>query len=257
MDHERQDAQCAAMKAQYFPAMADAAREPQGDGIEILVPGERGDAVLVSLDRAFFEHKVREALGVDPPPPPERRAAADPLMRGVGNALRADFRAQRVPDGAFLESLAGVIAIHLARHYSRERVALRVSVGLAPHKLERVQAFVELHLCEPVRVEQLAAAVHMSPFHFARMFKQATGYPPHVYLTLQRVERAKGLLEEGRLALVDVAARVGFQTQGHFTEVFRRYAGITPRLFRLQSVGRIAAYGRKEGEEPRQATALA
>ena len=73
----------------------------------------------------------------------------------------------------------------------------------------------------------------MSPFHFTRLFKQATGLSPHAYLTFHRVERAKQMLAESRLALVEVAACVGFQTQGHFTEVFRRHAGITPRRFRV------------------------
>jgi AraC family transcriptional regulator len=243
------------MEVACFSVAADAAREPQGRGIETIVPGERGDAVLVSLDREFFSRKAREALGAEVPAPSERQPAADPLMRGVGNALRGDFRAGRTPSEQFLESLAGVVAIHLARHYASGRTALRAGAGLAPHKLERVQAFVEEHLCEPVRVEQLAAAVHMSPFHFARMFKQATGHPPHVYLTLQRIERAKALLDEGRLALVDVAARVGFQTQGHFTEVFRRYAGTTPRMFRLGSYGRNPEFRRKDEEESHRATA--
>jgi AraC family transcriptional regulator len=75
----------------------------------------------------------------------------------------------------------------------------------------------------------------MSTFHFARMFKQATGQPPHVYITLQRMEYAKELLRNSSLPLVDIAASVGFQTQGHFTGVFHRYAGVTPRIFRLNS----------------------
>jgi AraC family transcriptional regulator len=66
------------------------------------------------------------------------------------------------------------------------------------------------------------------------MFKEATGVPPHRYITLQRIDHAKRLLTETDLPLVDVAAAVGFQTQGHFTSVFRKHAGLTPRIFRLE-----------------------
>jgi AraC-like DNA-binding protein len=73
----------------------------------------------------------------------------------------------------------------------------------------------------------------MSLYHFARMFKLATGQPPHLYITIQRIEHAKALLRDSSLPLVVVAARVGFQTQEHFTNVFHRYAGVTPRVYRL------------------------
>jgi AraC family transcriptional regulator len=75
----------------------------------------------------------------------------------------------------------------------------------------------------------------MSLHHFARMFRYTTGTPPHVYITLKRIERARLLLRDSDLPLVQVAASVGFQTQGHFTAVFHRHAGATPRVFRLDS----------------------
>jgi AraC family transcriptional regulator len=65
------------------------------------------------------------------------------------------------------------------------------------------------------------------------MFKQATGYTPHVYITSQRVERAQELLRDTHIPLGEIGARVGFETQSHFTGVFHRYAGVTPRAFRL------------------------
>ena len=80
----------------------------------------------------------------------------------------------------------------------------------------------------------LAQVVHMSPYHFARMFKQATGQPPHVYITAQRMDQAKNLLGNSELSLVQVASNVGYQTQAHFTGVFHKHVGITPRTFRLK-----------------------
>jgi AraC family transcriptional regulator len=241
MDTEIPSAQCAAMTVRYYASAADVPSAMPGGSpgeIQIVVAGEAADAVVILLDRDFFSSKAREALGDDAAELAERCAAADPLMRGVGSALRSEFRAQSRPSAMFLDSLAGVVAIHLARNYCGGRKALRAGVGLAPGKLERVQMFIEQHLGERLRIERLAAAVHMSPFHFARLFKLATGQAPHAYLTARRVERAKELLWDGGLPLVHVAANVGFQTQGHFTEVFRRHAGVTPRHFRLMSGGR-------------------
>jgi transcriptional regulator GlxA family with amidase domain len=134
---------------------------------------------------------------------------------------------EQLERGALRDAIERVVSQHLARHASA------ASGGLGPGRLERVRALIEGSLAQPLHVGDLAAAAHMSPFHFSRRFKLATGVSPHVYLTRRRVERAKELLAESRLPLVHVASAVGFQTQGHFTEVFRRHTFTTPRRFRL------------------------
>ena len=122
-----------------------------------------------------------------------------------------------------------------------EQAPARSGAGLAPHRLQRVIACIEARLAEHVQVRELADEIHMSPFHFARMFKLATGHAPHAYITRRRMERAKELLASTQLPLLEVAARVGYQTQAHFTGVFHRYVGTTPRVYRLQQRGGSAA----------------
>ena len=73
----------------------------------------------------------------------------------------------------------------------------------------------------------------LSPYHFARQFQASTGRPPHQSVIARRVERAKQLLPGGDdLSLAQVAARVGFWDQGHFTRHFKRLVGVTPGHFR-------------------------
>jgi len=63
----------------------------------------------------------------------------------------------------------------------------------------------------------MGALVHLSPYHFARQFKAATGLPPHQYVITRRVERAQQLLRaDGELGLAEVAFRSGFANQSHF-----------------------------------------
>jgi AraC family transcriptional regulator len=201
-------------------------------------PGYRlrqSDALVVALDPAFYEAKVRAALGCAAPRIVEPCTVTDPLVREIGNALRAEFRMQRIPSTVYLECWAGVIAIHLASTYGRRRERQQFCSGLRQPKLGRVLAFINGHLGDAMLVAQLAAMVHMSPYHFTRMFKQAAGRSPHVYITMQRMERAKELLCNTDLPLTEVGALAGFQTQAHFTEVFRKRVGMTPRIFRLNS----------------------
>ena len=120
---------------------------------------------------------------------------------------------------------------------------LRVG-GLPPHKLNKVLDYIDAGLSRSIGVRDLAATVHMSPFHFARMFRQTTGRPPHAYITAKRIEQAKQLLANSNLRIVEVAVSVGYQTQAHFTGVFHKFVGVTPRVYRLN-----AQAGRnKEGE---------
>src|SRR5262249_38871465 len=104
--------------------------------------------------------------------------------------------------------------------------------GLPPHKLNKVLDYIDASLSRSIGVRDLAAPVHMSPFHFARMFRHTTGRPPHAYITAKRIDQAKHLLATSTLRIVEVAVSVGYQTQAHFTGVFHKFVGVTPRVYR-------------------------
>lgn len=108
-------------------------------------------------------------------------------------------------------------------------------IGLSPHHLQRVCALINERMGGQLHVEDLAEAICMSPFHFARMFKKSTGEAPHEFLTRVRMEEAKRLLAETSEPLAAIAARVGYRTQAHFTGVFHERTGATPRAFRVRA----------------------
>ena len=197
----------------------------------------QSELVMITLDQAYFERQAVEALACLRPQLVEPHAAVDPLLKVMGNCLRSQFQMGRIPSAIYLEFLAGVIAIHLAKNYVGNEPAMSDDaapdhVWLPAHKLNRVEAFIGKHFKEPIKVEQVAAEIDMSPFHFSRMFKRATGCSPYLYITIKRVECASELLRNTEIGLAEVASRVGFQTQSHFTHVFRRFSGLTPQLFR-------------------------
>jgi AraC-like DNA-binding protein len=92
--------------------------------------------------------------------------------------------------------------------------------------------------CAP-SLRELAAGVELSPFHMLRVFREATGFPPHAWLVLERVCRARHLLAAGR-SPAEVAGTVGFADQAHLTRWFKRVTGVTPAAFRnsVQDVAR-------------------
>src|SRR5215468_4285575 len=108
--------------------------------------------------------------------------------------------------------------------------------GLAPHHeavvgglCRKAAAFPEDHRDAGPTLGQMAAVARLSPYHFARQFKAATGLPPYQYVILRRVERGKHLLPAGTdLSLAEVAMHAGFSDQSQFTHHFKRVVGVTP-----------------------------
>jgi AraC family transcriptional regulator len=74
----------------------------------------------------------------------------------------------------------------------------------------------------------------MSPYHFARLFKCSTGVPPHRFVVRQRIARARAFLAKQEPSIAQISQMVGFRTPSHFTTVFRRVTGITPRGYRTE-----------------------
>jgi len=112
--------------------------------------------------------------------------------------------------------------------------------GLPGARLKRVTDHVREHLDQNLTLAQLSAVVHMSPYHFARLFRHSTGLPPHRFVVRTRIERAARLLETSDMSIAHVGRLVGFRTPGHFSTVFRRLKNVTPRWYRekyLQSDG--------------------
>jgi AraC-like DNA-binding protein len=103
---------------------------------------------------------------------------------------------------------------------------------LARWRLKRAIDYVEARLAEPVTLADLASAAGLTRMHFAAQFRAATGLRPHEYLLRRRIERAQEMLVGTGMPVVEVALSVGFQTQSHFTSVFKRFVGQPPRAWR-------------------------
>jgi AraC-like DNA-binding protein len=143
--------------------------------------------------------------------------------------------------------------------------------GLPGYRLRRILDYIAAHVSEDLTLDRLAYLVGMSPHHFASMFRQSTGAPPHQFVLLQRVERAKERLCQPGGSILDVALDVGFNNASHFARTFRRFVGTSPSTFRAQMLvahrqphgwderDRAASWNRMrdDGDSPRRACAVA
>ena len=133
-------------------------------------------------------------------------------------------------DALYAESVGQMVLMRV--------LALRSSgsrVGKLPKwRLRRVQDHLAANLAETISLSDLAEAAGLSLMHFAAQFRAATGCRPHDYVLQYRIEQAKQMLTGTDMTLVDVALSVGFQTQSHFSTVFKRLAGSSPARWQRQ-----------------------
>lgn len=201
---------------------------------------------VISLERRFCDQEAMRQYGA------RFRIAdcyvnVDPFVRRIGNVLVTGLRLRRPPEATFLESTARDLARHVTFTYGRTNNGAR-SKGLSASRLARVLAMIDRGLKGPLPLAQLAAEAHMSEFHFSRMFRYSTGYSPHTYVTLRRMDRAKELLVGGDTPLAEIAAEVGYKTQAHFTSVFHSYCGMTPGVYRRARGPRSRKAGRRAAQ---------
>jgi AraC family transcriptional regulator len=169
----------------------------------------------------------------------EQAAVRDEPILHLGRTLQAEVAASLPSGRASGALLATALAIHLLQHHAFRSLELRNHRGGLPQaSLRQVLEHIQAHLDQELPVTGLAALAQMSPFHFSRLFKQSTGLSPHQYLLRQRIERAKELLAEPRHRIAAVSYELGFPHQSHFTTIFRKLVGTTPRDYQRQRRGR-------------------
>jgi AraC family transcriptional regulator len=197
------------------------------------------DELHVYLEPGLVARVAAEAFGLDP-----ARTMVPPLdnldlphLRAAMGAVEAELTAGGAGGPLAAESLANILAVHLLRHVLAPPEPGRGRDGALPRgRLRAVVEYFEEHLDASPTLAQMAAVARLSPYHFARQFKAATGLPPHQYVILRRVERARQLLQAAAdLSLAEVALHAGFSDQSVFCLHFKRLVGVTPRQFRMSA----------------------
>lgn len=157
----------------------------------------------------------------------------DPQIEYIVRALEADLEAGLPGGKLFGESLLCALAVRLQRSYAvtPPRVA-KPGNGLPRPRLNRVMEYVEANLDQEIALATLAETAGMSTHYFCELFKQSVHLSPHQYVLRRRIERARKLLNDPEITVLEAAVRSGFSDQSHFTKIFRRIVGVTPTGYR-------------------------
>lgn len=159
--------------------------------------------------------------------------ARDSLLHHMALVLQAAIEGEGEAGQLYATVLADALVAHFFRRYAASQSPLcQATGGLAPSKLRRVITYIQDHLEQVLSLTTLADVAQMSPAHFARLFKQATGRTPHQYVITGRMAYAKQLLAETDMPLSEIGPHVGCADQSHFTALFRKHVAMTPQIYR-------------------------
>ena len=110
--------------------------------------------------------------------------------------------------------------------------APRAHGGLAYSQRRAVLQYIEEHFVDEISLSTLASLAQLSPYHFLRAFKESFGVTPHRYHVQKRIERAKELIADHNLSLLQIAIELGFAEASSFSLAFRKMANMTPSAYR-------------------------
>jgi AraC family transcriptional regulator len=212
----------------------------RGEHVSVIPSGQpytaqwlhNADLVNIYLEPSFIVRAAYESVRGRVVNIAGRYFVRDRFVEMLGASLREEFRVG-TPNMLYAESIATVLAVHLVRNYTETGTMTRgLGATLSPYWLRKVIDHIEAHLGDDLTLSELAREVRMSPHYFSTLFRNATGFSPHRYVTHRRIERAKQMLTDRERKLGEIALTLGFATHNRFTEVFARWVGTTPREYR-------------------------
>lgn len=204
---------------------------PKGTSDRLVWKG-RSSRVIVTLEPRLLTSALERTAHLDDLDLETHWQLDDRHLSSLILALQADMEDGCPAGRLFGESLGTAIAVSLARRYGHVRSEPLARGGLPGYRLRRVCDYIASNLDQPLGLSELAALSGASPHYFGELFRRSTGLSPHRYVLMRRIERAKALLRNQGLNVLDVAVQTGFADQSHFTKVFRRIAGMTPSQYR-------------------------
>jgi AraC family transcriptional regulator len=186
------------------------------------------------LRNSVYERATEEMFGASSTLVP-RFAIVDPLLEQLAIAVLNALHDGSTDDRLYIETIAQLIGVHLARVHSSRAKAARKSEpldGLSQARVRRLLDYIEQHLGDDLSLEALAAEASLSPLYLVRAFRSAVGQSPHQYVVTRRVEQARRLLTSTTLPIAEISLATGFSSQSHLSNWFRRIVGASPAAYR-------------------------
>ena len=189
--------------------------------------------VILSITNSQIERHIGPFVGGRPFELAPEFNLEDGQLQHLLRALLAVAQEGSCDDTLVGELLVNAVCVRLAKRFAISKMNIvPCRGGLPTARLKRVLEYVESNLDKNITLTELARVANMSLYYFAVLFRQSAGLSPHRYVLSKRVERAKELLHDPKLSVLDVSMNVGFEHQNNFARAFRRMTGVSPTEFK-------------------------
>lgn len=196
------------------------------------IESEVSEGILLTLEPEIISRIAHENVDPDRVKLLPTFAQSDPLIQHLALNIKANLDSDNY-DRLYAESLFHALSMHLFKNYSTNKFTLKeYSNGLPAYKLKQAIDYINDNLNQQIKLTDIARLVDISQYYFCRLFNESTGVSPYKYVIQQRVAKAKSLIEDSNLPLVDIAYECGFSSQSQMTQHFRLGVGVTPRVYR-------------------------
>lgn len=209
-------------------------------GDVVIIPANVGNSarwytrhcyVLLSIDTVIFRNSALELTDSGQVDLMPHFAKSDPLIHGIGLALKQEFEDGKENSQTYIDSLTTTLISHLIRNYTAQKDILKCFGSLSKQRVKQIIDYIHDNIHRDISLAELAEIATVTPNYFATSFKEVTGIPPHKYIIRCKIDLAKQLLINREISIADVAYNLGFSHQSHLNYHFKRLVGMTPKHF--------------------------
>ena len=205
---------------------------PAGTTVYVRLDDGNMQIVAVALHSSVRREMLRQ-LGWQDIPELSVTNLQTPMTEALGQRLR-DFIRSRPKGASMVAETLATSALHdMLLALSRSDGGLNTAQASGDgNPIQKALDFIDANLQRDISLGEIATVAGKSPFHFARIFKDALGVTPVAYVIEKRIDRSKALLRQSDLPISVIATRCGFNSQSHYCRTFRRLEHRTPREYR-------------------------
>jgi AraC family transcriptional regulator len=204
---------------------------PRGDCNTDLTWQTASDNLYLTLDDHYLAQLVGQDQYYTQVALAEQLKFQDPLLRQLSRQLLVAAGSEHAMGRLYVESLTNALCYQLLEHHAQPRRQSKGELQLSQLALARIDAYLETQVEAAVTLAELAGLANLSVFHFARLFKQATGLPPYQYVLRWKIKRAQQQLRCDAASVAELSDALGFASPISFAAAFKRVVGCTPRQY--------------------------
>jgi len=130
-----------------------------------------------------------------------------------------------------LQSIEVQMVIQLLRDTANNSGLSIAKPGKADNHINKALDYMHTYYNAGISIDDICREINLSPYYFIRLFKTQTGRTPHEHLLAMRIDKASSLLQENSYSVEEVARICGFVNTGHFSALFKKKMGMTPREY--------------------------